>query len=337
MSGTQKGLPFTMRRLFSEKLSRGYLIALISALVLSTTAIFIRYLTQTYAIKALVLALWRDVFVSVILLILIACIKPALLRIPKKDLFFGIMFGFVMALFNSLWTFSVSVNGAAVSTVLVYSSAAFTALLGWWFLHETLNWGKVVAVFLSMVGCVLVAGALEPTSWQTGLLNIMVGISSGLFYAIYSLMGRSASVRGINPWTTLLYTFGFAAIFLLSFNIFFGGIVPGTAGQISDYFVLGNSITGWGVLLLLAAGPTLAGFGLYNTSLSLLPSSIANLIVTLEPVFTVILANLLFHEELSLTQLIGSVFILSGVVIPILFKEKLSFKSTSDIELTEDQ
>jgi drug/metabolite transporter (DMT)-like permease len=321
----------------SGKLSRGYLIALISALVLSTTAIFIRYLTQTYAIKALVLALWRDIIVSVILLILISCIKPALLRIHKKDLLFGILFGFVMALFNSLWTLSVSVNGAAISTVLVYSSAAFTAILGWWFLHESLNWGKVVAVFLSMVGCALVAGALDSTSWQTGLLNILVGISSGLFYAIYSLMGRSASIRGINPWSTLLYTFGFAALFLLTFNLLFGGIIPGTASQISDYFVLGNSITGWGVLLLLAAGPTLAGFALYNLSLSLLPSSIANLIVTLEPVFTVILANLLFHEELSLIQLIGGLFILSAVVIPIVFKEKQSCKPAEEKEITEVQ
>jgi hypothetical protein len=37
-------------------LSRGYAIALISSAILATTAIFIRYLTETYHIPALVLA-----------------------------------------------------------------------------------------------------------------------------------------------------------------------------------------------------------------------------------------------------------------------------------------
>ena len=39
-----------------SSLTRGYAIALISAVILSTAAIFIRYLTQTYQIPALVLA-----------------------------------------------------------------------------------------------------------------------------------------------------------------------------------------------------------------------------------------------------------------------------------------
>ena len=50
------------------RLTRGYTIALISAAFLSTTAIFIRYLTLTYALPSLILAFWRDVFVMVTLL-----------------------------------------------------------------------------------------------------------------------------------------------------------------------------------------------------------------------------------------------------------------------------
>lgn len=44
-------------------LTRGYTVAFF-AVILSTTAIFIRYLTQTYHLPALVLACWRDIFVS---------------------------------------------------------------------------------------------------------------------------------------------------------------------------------------------------------------------------------------------------------------------------------
>ena len=40
----------------SSNLTRGYTVAVVSAAILSTTAIFIRHLTQTYRMPALVLA-----------------------------------------------------------------------------------------------------------------------------------------------------------------------------------------------------------------------------------------------------------------------------------------
>ena len=43
----------------SSDLTRGYTAALGAAALLSTTAVFIRYLTVTYKIPALVLAFWR--------------------------------------------------------------------------------------------------------------------------------------------------------------------------------------------------------------------------------------------------------------------------------------
>jgi len=73
-------------------------------------------------------------------------------------------------------------------------------------------------------------------------------------------------------------------------------------------------VAAWGVLFLLAAGPTVAGFGLYNVSLVYLPSSVANLVVTLEPAFTVATAYLILGERLNGIQLVGSVMILAGVM-----------------------
>ncbi len=153
--------------------------------------------------------------------------------------------------------------------MLAYCSAGFTALLGWWLLKESLGWAKLLAVALCLGGCVLVSGALDPAAWRVNLLGIITGILSGLFYAIYSLMGRSASQRGLNPWTTLVYTFGFAAVFLLAFNLLGRGFLPGAITRPADFLWLGNAWAGWGILFLLAVGPTLAGYGLYNVSLTL--------------------------------------------------------------------
>ena len=322
-----------------SNLSRGYSIALVSAVFLSTTAIFIRHLTQTYALPALVLAFWRDLFVFCSLLLVLFLLKRKLLRLERQHLGYLVLYGLALAIFNSMWTLSVALNGAAVATVLAYCSAGFTALLGWWLLKERLDWAKLLAVALSLGGCVLVSGALDPAAWRANLLGILTGILSGLLYAIYSLMGRSAANRGLNPWTTLLYTFGFAAVFLLFFNLFSGGVLPGAARQPADFLWLGDAWAGWGVLFLLAAVPTLAGFGLYNVSLGYLPSSVANLVVTLEPAFTAVIAYFAFGERLNALQIFGSVMILAGVVFLRIYEGRLEGKipagASQELEVVE--
>lgn len=294
-------------------LGRGYLIALLSAVILSTTAILIRHLTVRYQLPALVLAFWRDSFVMLTLLPVLGLFRPRLLRVERRHLLYLLLYGLVLAAFNSLWTLSVALNGASISTVLAYCSAGFTALLGRWLLNERLDWAKIAAVTLSLGGCVLVAEALDPAAWRANPLGILTGMLSGLAYAVYSLMGRSAAQRGLNPWTTLLYTFGGAAGFLLAFNLLLGGILPGTAAQPAELFWLGSAWAGWGILILLAAGPTVAGFGLYNISLGHLPSSVANLILTTEPVFTALIAYFLLGERMNAIQIGGSLLILTSV------------------------
>jgi drug/metabolite transporter (DMT)-like permease len=315
-------------------LARGYTIAVLSAIILSTTAIFIRYLTQSYQLPALILAFWRELFVSLTLLLVLILVRPNLIKVKKQDIRFLFIYGIVLAVFNSLWTLSVSLNGASISTVLAYSSAGFTAILGWWFLKERLDWSKLVAVILSLVGCVLVSNALDVAAWTANFAGILTGIFSGLFYAIYSLLGRSASQRNLNPWTTLLYTFSFGTVFLFFLNIIPGDFLPGKAIQASDLLWLGKSLSGWGILLLLAAGPTLAGYGTYNISLSYLPASVANLILSSEPAFTAAMAYVLFGETLTATQIIGSLMILTGVIFLRIYEGRLLRQSSSENELS---
>ena len=295
--------------------NKAYWIAVASALFLSTTAIFIRFLTVNYNMPALVLAFWRDFFVVLSLLPVMAIKAPHLLHIDRAHLLFLMIYGLLLAVFNSFWTISVALNGAAVATVLCYCSAAFTAILGKWLLDETLGWIKILAIVCSLLGCVLVAGAYEATAWQSNLFGILSGVLAGLAYAAYSLMGRTASQKGLNPWTTLLYTFGFAALILLLLNCFPGFSLIGKVNSLHDLIWLGSSLKGWIVLFLLAAVPTVMGFGLYNVSLQYLPASVVNLIATSEPVFTTIFAYLVFHEQFAGIQWMGSVLVITGVVL----------------------
>jgi drug/metabolite transporter (DMT)-like permease len=293
---------------------KGYPIALLSAISLSTSAILVRYLTEEYGLPPITLSFWRGLFMAMVLLVVLGLTRPDLIRLTSKQLYYLITYGFVVAVFNSLWTLSVSLNGAAVGTVLAYCSAAFTALLGWWFLKESLTWVKGIVVLLCLGGCIMVAGALDPAAWSVNLIGIITGIGSGLLYAIYTLMGRSASNRGLNPWTTLLYAFGFGALWLLGINLVGNGVLPGTAQGLSGLMWLGKDWLGWLILFILAAIPSIGGFGLYNVSLSLLPSSVVNLVVTTEPAFTALWAYFLLGERFTFVQVIGSALIVTGVV-----------------------
>lgn len=299
----------------SEKSNKGFLIAVLSAVVLAFTGILIRLISENYHLPALVLAFWRDFFVVLCALPFFILFKRSLLRIQRRNLAFLCAFGAVLAFFNIFWTLAVTLTGAAVATVLVYSSTGFTALLGWIFLKERMGGIKITAVFLSLVGCLLVSGAVNLSVWQTNAVGIITGSLSSLLYAMYSLMGRyAAQKRGLNPWSTLFYTFLFASLILLLLNLLPNNVIPGTANRPEELFQLGTRWTGWGLLILLAAGPTLIGFGLYNISLAMLPSSTANLILTLEPVITGTAATILLGERLTVIEWIGSSLILGALM-----------------------
>ncbi len=294
---------------------RGFIIALISALILAFTGILIRMVSEDYQLPALVIAFWRDFFVVLCALPVLFVIQPHLLKFPVQDLPFLILFGILLAVFNVFWTLAVTLTGAAVATVLVYSSAAFTAVLGWLFLKESLGWKKIMAVGLCLAGCVLVSGAIQAEAWRTNPVGIVTGLCSGLLYALYSLMGRRGAQKGLNPWTILLYTFLFAALILLCLNLLPFRFIPGTADGPEELFLLRKAWRGWLLLLVLAAGPTLLGFGLYNVSLGLLPSSTANLVLTLEPVLTTLIAFFLLGERLSVPEIFGSALVIAALVL----------------------
>ena len=295
-----------------SRLARGYLICLTATVIWSTTGIFIGYITQNFKMPPLLLAFWRDLIVSLTLLTALALLGRSRLRVSTENLRFLAWYGLALTFLNTSWTISVVLNGAAVSTVLVYSSPAITALVGWRLYGERLDRAKITAIALSILGAALVSGAYQPQVWQVNLIGVITGLLSGVAMALYSLMGKGAALRQINPWSTLLYTFASATLFLLFINLTSLGQAQGLAH--SNLLWLGNAPLPWVVLLILAIGPTIGGYGLYMVSLGYLQASVANLIATLEPSMTAALAYVLLGERFTGPQLIGSALIILGVV-----------------------
>jgi drug/metabolite transporter (DMT)-like permease len=291
---------------------RGYVIAFVGTALWSASAVFISHLNTRFGMPPLVLAFWRDLLVTGIIAGALALFSRPLLHLGRQNLPFFILYGFVLAIFNSLWTVSVALNGAAVATVLIYISPAFTALIGWRWFGERVTPLKIAAIGLSLIGCVFASGAHDRSVWQVNSLGIVVGLGTGLAFTVYSLLGKASSNKGVNPWTATLYTFAFGSAFLILAQR------PDTILWLSrplthDPVGYREAALGWATILMLAIGPTLGGYGLYTVSLVHLPASTANLIVTLEPAMTAGLAFLFLGDRLAPLQLIGGLVILVAV------------------------
>jgi drug/metabolite transporter (DMT)-like permease len=300
--------------------NQGYVIAIISAMLLAFTAIIIRALTEYYHLPTLVLAFWRAALVALVLLPLLLLFKPQWAYLRREQVPFYAGYGLLLALFNSLWTLSVALNGASVATILTYCSVGFTVFLGWMMYNERLSLRELLVIVVSLGGCFLVSNGDSMGNSRFDLLGLMVGMLSGIGYTLYTLGGRIASERRYPVWNTILYVFGFSAVYQWLFNTlltFFPlAAFHGMAGNLwfLSQGVQGIQWSGWLLLLTLAAGPTLLGFGLYNISLKTLPLAVANLILSLELVFTAVIAYFLLGENMNQLQLLGSALVMGGVL-----------------------
>ena len=298
----------------TSRSSRGFTIALTATVLWSTTGIFISYLSKTYSLPSLVLAFWRDLFVSFGMVVGLLVFSRARFQLDRKHWGFMVLYGLTLAIFNSIWTFSVQYNGAAVATVMAFSSPAMTAILSRIVLKEHFSSIKILSIMLSLGGIILVSGAYDPSTWHLHPLGIIFGLISGLMFAIYNLEGKHASDTNIDSWTALLYSFAFATVFLLFFNLGNDLFITGKA-PFADMNWLDSSIPGWGLLFFLGVAPTLGGFGLYTLSIRYLSPTTSNLIATLEPAFTAIWAYFLLNEILTGTQLMGGMLVLTGGIL----------------------
>lgn len=282
---------------------RGYITVLSGTVIWALTGIVIKVLLTTYQMNPLAIAFWRVFFVTAFLFLVLAAVSPRSLRISSRDLPLFLLYGLIgVAVHQIVWIGSVQYNGAAVATVLIYISPAFVAIFAWRFLHEKIGRNKLVALVLTIAGCVLVARAYDLSQIQLNLLGLGAGVGSGLTFATYSLIGRVVT-RRYSPWTSIFYAFLFGALFLLPVALLGTEFVP---SQIA--------FDGWLVLIFLALGPTLGGFGAYTIGLSHLPASVASILAAFEPVTTAIVAYFVFGEMLDPLQLLGAGLILWGVV-----------------------
>lgn len=225
------------------------------------------------------------------------------LRVERCDLpRFAAMGAISIGIFHVLWALAVMMIPVAVATVLNYTSPAFVVLFAWVLWRERLNRRQTLALVLAFAGCVLVTGAYRLTDADVNWPGLLVGLSTGLTYGLFTIIGKPALKR-YDSWTVLTYAFGFATLTLLILQ-------PGAALAMFDM-----PLGAWLWILILVLVSTVTGFSLYMSGLKHLSASSASITATLEPVIATGFAYALLGEVIGPVQMLGGVLVIGAVIL----------------------
>ncbi len=248
---------------------------------------------QTVALRCLIAAF--------ILGIVILINDKSLFKIKLKDLwcFFGT--GILSLMFFSItYFYSMTYNGVCVAVILLYTSPVFVMLLSLLLFKEKITRKKIIAVVLTIVGCVFVSGIAGGQS--IGALGIFLGICSGFGYALYSIFSRFALQKNYDSMTISFYTFLFCGVACLPFS----EPLKMLAGLSTDAILL---FMGLGFVCCVL--PYLC----FTKGLQYVENTKASIIVAVEPVIASFIGIIVYNEPITIVKLLGVILVLSAVVI----------------------
>jgi drug/metabolite transporter (DMT)-like permease len=264
--------------------------------------LFVRWAVAGSGFTALSLAFWRDLATAVLLLAGLAILRPRWLRVERRDLPWLVALGAVgVGTFHVVWNLTILNIGYAAATVVLYSAPVFVALIAWLLWREPLTRYKVLAIALTLAGCVLVAGREELTGVELTAGGLILGLTTALAYGGFSLFGRQVAGR-YSPWTVLAYGFVFGTLVLLPFQ-FLTALPNPVPAQ--------NWI--WFAGLVIVA--TIVPYAAYLTALRWLPVSVAIIVASAEVAFGALWGYLFFGETLQPWHIAGAGLVVAGVVL----------------------
>lgn len=207
-----------------------------------------------------------------------------------------------IAFYNVCYFACINMCGLSFAAILLYTAPCFVVLLSAVFFKEHLTRQRGFALIIAFVGCLLVVGV---GSGQTSLsgLGILVGLASGIGYALYSIFARVALKHYEAP-TVMFYTFLFASLALLPFS-----------EPINIVSLALDSASVFEVMIALALISTVTPFACYTTGLAHMETGKASIIAFVEPMVSLLLGVMVFGEVLTLQNMIGVIGILGAVVL----------------------
>jgi drug/metabolite transporter (DMT)-like permease len=223
---------------------------------------------------------------------------------PAAQVRLAMLAGIFLALDLVIWHHTIALVGAGLATVLGNTQVVIVAVLAWLFLGERPPRRTLLALPVVLIGVVLISGVVGTGAYGTNPgLGVILGLVVGLVYAAFLLVLRRGNADIRRPAGPLFDATLIGALASLAIGLPLGEVdlVPTFPAH------------AW--LLTLALTSQVVGWLIISVSLPRLPAALTSVILTLQPVGSVLLAMLLLGEAPSAVQLLGAGAILVGLLL----------------------
>lgn len=299
-----------------SKSTKGYFLALLAGTTWGAMGIFVRVL-QMYGFDSMTISAYRPCF-AIIIYVLINLIKdPKCFKTDIKGLILFAFYGIVAldGMFISS-SYAVQYIGVSTASVLLFINPIIVMILSYFIFNEELTVKKILALFLSIIGCILVVRAYKVEVFKVNLEGILWGLFSGVAVALQNILGK-IYMKKYEYKTMLIYSFLFGAIFLC----FFTSPVR-LVKEIVNIKSLASII---GVSIVATLIPSIS----ITKSLNYIEAGKSSIIAGVEPLVACILAFIIFGEVFEFPQFIGMILIIVAILI-------LQLKSKNSTSLKEN-
>ncbi len=214
--------------------------------------------------------------------------------------------GVAFAIDLMLWHRSILYVGPGVATLLGNFQVFLMALAGFLVYRERLGWQFLAGIALAFVGLYLLVGLDWNVVGAQYRLGVMLGVVTGVAYAIYMLSTRHAQRGG---------HVRLAPAQLLCVSSLLSAIVLGVAALGEGESFLIPDTQSWGALLGLAFCGQVLGWVLLTRAMPQLPASTIGLLLLLQPALSFVLDVILFARPTQASDWIGVALSLAGIFV----------------------
>ncbi len=249
------------------------------------------------------LLVWYRLMITVITLLLLFLLRGSIPKISLKSVLRIFSVGAIVALHWVAFYGSIKYSNVSIALVCFSTVGFFSALL------EPVVLRKSIAVIELLLGMLAIAGVYCIFHFDTRYKNgIAFGIVSAFLAALFTILNKKVLEKH-EAGTVTLYelTGGFLILTLL---------LPAYLQFFDLHFVL-PSATDWLWLIILSWLCTVLAFFLSLSALKKVSAFTVNLSYNLEPIYGILLAFLIYHEnkDLGISFYVGLSLIVIAVVV----------------------
>ena len=249
-----------------------------------------------------------------LLLIGIASYQKNFKRLNKKDFITVSLLG-IIGVFINQWTFFVGLETAdpTTSALILATTPILTGFLAAIFLKEKLTIRMVFGSILAIIGIyfVVAKGSLSSLNIDKGLIWIVLTMVT---FSIMIIITRVLSQR-VDPLTITIYSNIVGFIVSIPFVFILDNPLRVSVAIPDWTFLIGTAVVVHGIATLI-----------WNNNIRYVDASKASILSNLEPFVAMVMGIILLSKPITSVEIIGSLFIVGGVLISTLQRQNRSFQ-----------